>query len=1616
MTRWNSRWHRLIPLLAVIVVAIWLPAKASAQAGKAWFVILNTSTNPSATVTVAPAGKTYSAAATSNTGTIWNQLPFVADTLNPAGKIGNPSTNSDVGTYRLYASPKALVDSTGSASAATLDVAIDYVSNTGRGITAVTQANTNPQAVFGTVWRQTVGTNSVTYTVANLPAANAPYDLYFYAANNSTTPRGATITLAAANIPAGETGTAATAGISGTVTIFDGSGNIINQGKTWNVVRAVADSSARIVFTQSKISSGQNWCSGFQLVRRPWPPSISVQPLGALTTYRPGATTISVVAAGDDPLTYQWRRNGVAVANGPTSSGSIISGATTATLHFENTQDADAGSYDVVITNSVGTVTSSACALTVQYGLLFSPAPASQITAAGGSATFSATVVGQGPITYQWYFGSSPLANGTLSDGTIVSGVGTTTLVLSNIAAARAGDYMLKATNSQMIVTSPVASLSIVPFTGPSIPSTLFQASSYGAVADGVTDNAAAIQAAINAASSAGGGTVLVPAGTLMCGPLTLKSKVHLRFADGSTIKLLPYGQWPNYPYSASGTPSFITADTVSDVMISGTALIDGQGQAWWDHYEGTNGVPQQTTNRPGSLISFSHVTRGAIIGISTLNPPNQHFGISNLTSNLVISRCSLTAPNSAPNTDGINMAGQNVFIERCSISTGDDNIVIKAGSSNGLSSDIRITNCYFGTGHGCSMGSFTNNPGIRNVVADNLVFEGTDAGINLKSNPTRGNVVENLSYSNITMHNVAAPFGIQSYYGTVGYPGSAGSYGAYPTGTWSNTAEKYNATPPTPLNVPNLLPQWRNITISDVTISGSTDFSVLWGVPNMPVRNVTFRNITQTGGPGFRIYNADNIVFAGNNQFQIDGHPLVTSYNANILTSVPGARMAHPGDAVSFTVAAAGSSGVSNIFPTYAWKKGSALLANGSQADGSVVSGATTSTLTITGVTAATAGTYTAVVSNTLDTYVYSNPSDATTGALVPAGQSAQATYSTTLGVYPSTYTLQPKDALSTAGGTAVFTVTAPIATALRWQMSTDNGATYTDLPGATSSTLVLNNVTAGALYRAVATTSNGEIPSNSARLALVSASHFTTTPTVNFAYRTPIRSGITVSGSAAIGSSASVWNNLTGATPNSSLKTQTLLNGASLVSDSGTASGLALTLSASSVSNTMDTVVKAYNDSSTYGPITSIFDYYTYYWYTSALTVSLSGLKPGGMYQLYGYGVGNSVGQGSTWTMSAANGGASGAVLADFDKGYSRSASAANAGHSYAKISGQASASGVLTVYVSPNPGGNDPYFNGLQLAEIPSAAITGQPGSVTSYSGSTASFTVSAPTASAFLWQYSSNGGTSYTSLNPVTIPSAATATLQLSSLQSSQAGRYRAIVLGADGAIVVSNAAVLTVNASSLPVFQTQPTSQTVNPGQSVTFTASATAVPNPTYQWQKNNVLVVGATSSSYTIPSATGADRADYKVEATNPAGVATSNTVTLRFSNPQDDYMAKYGLDPATTGAPTADPDNDGISNRLEFFLGGNPTKADNNIQPVTRYVSANGSQALVFEFNRNKVAAATAFTVEYTTDLTGTWTTAVDGQNGITIATTVLDANTDHITLTIPYSGAKLFAKLRF
>jgi len=182
----------------------------------------------------------------------------------------------------------------------------------------------------------------------------------------------------------------------------------------------------------------------------PKAPSITTQP--ANQTVAAGQTaTFSVVATGTAPLSYQWRKN-----------SSNIGGATVASYTTPATTTADNNTtYDVVVMNSVSSVTSSPATLTVN-SLPAAPTittpPANQTVTAGQSATFSVVATGTAPLAYQWQ------KNG--SDITSAASLSYTTPVTTT---ADSGElFRVVVSNTAGNVTSTSATLTVNPGTSDS--------------------------------------------------------------------------------------------------------------------------------------------------------------------------------------------------------------------------------------------------------------------------------------------------------------------------------------------------------------------------------------------------------------------------------------------------------------------------------------------------------------------------------------------------------------------------------------------------------------------------------------------------------------------------------------------------------------------------------------------------------------------------------------------------------------------------------------------------------------------------------------------------------------------------------------------------------------------------------------------------------------------------------------------------------------------------------------------------------------------------------------------------------------------------------------------
>lgn len=492
----------------------------------------------------------------------------------------------------------------------------------------------------------------------------------------------------------------------------------------------------------------------------------------------------------------------------------------------------------------------------------------------------------------------------------------------------------------------------------PTIPAGTFQVTAYGAVADGSTDNTAAIQNALNAAKTAGGGTVEFPAAAQAyeCGPVTVYSGTNLQIDSGATLQALPFQTYPN---STTSPSHFITiASGATNVEISGSGTIDGNGSPWWSAYNA-----KTITNRP-RLVQVSRVDTMRITGVTFQNAPTFNLAFSS-ANNITIDGVTITAPASSPNTDGIDPAGLHYLITGCTISVGDDNIAVKPGST--ACGDLVVTNCTFGSGHGMSVGGQTN-VGLNGMTVDHCTFNGTTSGLRLKADATQGGPVQNLTYSNLTMTNVQYPIVFYSYYVDVGSPGAlSGSSQTTPAKVAS-----WNASPPNPLNT-TTIPTWQNITLTNITATGAGGYSTIWGLPlaNALIANVTLNNVQISGSGGLEIYNAQNVQFTGNTSFTVpSGVSSVTTYNALAITAQPKNYTTTAGGDATFTVAAAGTSGSAGTAPTYQWTFNGAALTDGTLADGSTIGGSRTATLTVHNVQTAEAGAYAVRVANALDTY----------------------------------------------------------------------------------------------------------------------------------------------------------------------------------------------------------------------------------------------------------------------------------------------------------------------------------------------------------------------------------------------------------------------------------------------------------------------------------------------------------------------------------------------------------------------------------------------------------------------------------------------------------------------
>ena len=179
----------------------------------------------------------------------------------------------------------------------------------------------------------------------------------------------------------------------------------------------------------------------------PTPPAIVTQP-GNQTVLVGQAATFNVAASGSAPLSYFWLKGTTVVTN-----------STSPSLTIANVQSADAGTYSVIVSNSLGTASSSNATLTVN-SILVAPGiitqPAGHLVYQGDNAFLSVVASGTGPLGYQWR------KNGTrLTENSHLSGTQSNLLTIISALTNDSGRYTVVITNNAGSITSQVATLTV---------------------------------------------------------------------------------------------------------------------------------------------------------------------------------------------------------------------------------------------------------------------------------------------------------------------------------------------------------------------------------------------------------------------------------------------------------------------------------------------------------------------------------------------------------------------------------------------------------------------------------------------------------------------------------------------------------------------------------------------------------------------------------------------------------------------------------------------------------------------------------------------------------------------------------------------------------------------------------------------------------------------------------------------------------------------------------------------------------------------------------------------------------------------------------------------------
>ena len=441
----------------------------------------------------------------------------------------------------------------------------------------------------------------------------------------------------------------------------------------------------------------------------------------------------------------------------------------------------------------------------------------------------------------------------------------------------------------------------------PSIPDRTVSVADFGGVGDGLTLCTEAFAEAIDHLATQGGGTVHVPDGIWLTGPIVLKDNIELNLSNHAMIlfssdrSLYELTEIIFEGLNTWRLQSPISARGVKNVAITGGGVIDGGGDAWrmvkkskiteaawkklvasggivdgtnWfpteSYLRGQKGATDQNVNenmrtkedfepirdflRP-VMVAIHNCDNVLLEGVTFQNSPCWTIHPA-ICTNLTIDGITVRCPSYAQNGDGVDIEScKNVLFINSSIDAGDDAICIKSGKNEdgrkrGIPCEnVIVQNCIVFHGHGGFVVGSEMSGGVKNVCVRDLTFSGTDVGLRFKSTRGRGGVVENIFIENITMNNILTDGLLFDLF-----------YGGKSASEALADGDEGEATDMPFKPVDETTPAFRNIDIKNVRCHGARRAMLFNGLPEMNVENVRVADAQFYTTTGAQINESTNV------------------------------------------------------------------------------------------------------------------------------------------------------------------------------------------------------------------------------------------------------------------------------------------------------------------------------------------------------------------------------------------------------------------------------------------------------------------------------------------------------------------------------------------------------------------------------------------------------------------------------------------------------------------------------------------------------------------------------------------------------------------------------------